>query len=105
MNLIARNFVFPWLPLVGIIFLAWALAGCATVYEVERNEGGVVTKARIVTRREFEGPVVVKYNRERGEFEFQSGAVSAQVSPLEQAAANIISALPALLAPMPTVPE
>lgn len=87
------------LIVVAVLALLLLTAGCATVYEVERVEGTTTTKASIRTRREFADSVRVYYNRETGEFEFQSGAVSTQVSPLEQAAAGIITSLPSLLVP------
>jgi hypothetical protein len=90
-------FVFPWLVIAGGIFLAWLLSGCATVYEIERCEANVCVSAKIKSRREFSDGLALRYDRESGTFEFSVNQVTTHVSPLEAAAANIITALPGIL--------
>ena len=98
-----KNFAFPWFSLLALIVLAWLVAGCSTVYKIERCEAEVCIRAEIKSRREFSDGLALKYNRETGNFEFSANQVTTHVSPLEQAAADIIRALPQLTAPQ--VPE
>lgn len=83
---------------VVLIFcaLVLVLAGCSTIYEIERTEAGVTTKVTIKSRREFSEGLSMRYDREAGQFEFSANQVSTHVSPLEQAAADIIRVLPQL---------
>jgi hypothetical protein len=96
-------FVFPWLVIAGGIILAWLLAGCATVYEIERCHADVCMSVKIKSRREFSDGLSMRYDRDSGNFEFTANQVSTHVSPLEQAAADIIRVLPQLATPQ--VPE
>jgi hypothetical protein len=98
-----QQFVFPWLVIVGIAILIFLLSGCATVYKIERCEANVCVRAEIKSRREFSEGLSMRYDREGGIFEFSANQVSTHVSPLEQAAADIIRVLPQLTAPQ--VPE
>ncbi len=70
------------------------LPGCATVYKIERCEANVCVRAEIKSYREFSDGLSMRYNRDAGEFEFTANQVSTHVSPLEQAAADVIRSLP-----------
>lgn len=86
--------------LVVIIFCAVVLliTGCATVYEIERVEpDGSRIVASIKSRREFTDGLSIEYDRETGNFTFSANQVTTHVSPLEQAAADIIRVLPQLV--------
>lgn len=92
--IIGMRFEFPWFSTLALLFLLWLLAGCATVYKIERCEANVCVKAEIKSYREFSDGLAMRYNREAGEFEFTANQVSTHVSPLEQAAADVIRSLP-----------
>jgi hypothetical protein len=79
------------------------LTGCATTYELERCEDGVCYHAKIRSYREFQNGAVVRYDKHAGTFEFEAGKVSTAVSPLEEGVANLLMALPSMLAPTPTI--
>jgi len=69
------------------------ISGCATTYEIERCEGETCITAKIKSYREFSDGLALHYDKEAGTFEFSANKVSTQVSPLEQAAADVIRQL------------
>lgn len=77
-----------------IALIALTIPACATVYKIERCEDNVCVKAEIKSYREFSDGLAMRYNREAGEFEFTANQISTHVSPLEQAAADVIRSLP-----------
>jgi len=85
---------------------AWAvliLSGCMTTYSVSKilPDGESVT-VEVRSFREFEAPIL-HYSRSDDSVTFDFGAASATtaVSPVEQAAAQLLLQMPAMLAPQP----
>lgn len=87
--------------LFSLLLASTILAGCATTYEAERTnpETGTFTKLKVKSNREFQGGVKIYYNRETGTFELQAGEVTTGISPLEEAAAQLLLQMPILLSP------
>lgn len=83
---------------LAIALACLSLSACGTTYHLQADPNtGKITTLDIKSRREFENGLTVRYNRETGSFEFVAGSVSQGVSPLEVAAAGIVSSLPTLL--------
>ena len=85
-----------------LILVALLMSGCMTTYDIKacNQDTNVCTTVMVKSFREFEQPTVV-YSRDEESVSFSFGATAATTanSPLEQAAAEIITSLPVLLAP------
>lgn len=88
-----------------VILLALLLSGCSVFsLDVSRcsADGTVCSQVQLKSRMEFENGIQVIYNADTKSYEILANSATTTVSPLEQAAADIVRQAAIIV---PTVPK